>query len=131
MCRKLVVDDLTTRLKGRFLQLIFQQNPDKKPHVPCAVPSAAPCITLRAQPAPHQHFLLLTSKVLFSHYSKMLGVFAPVPYLGPTWLVEEILIKCCSVFMSNMLQWEIYLSDAGIAYLVFLTPSKQLVQGST
>ena len=61
----------------------------------------------------------------------MLGVYIPVPCLGPTPLVEEILIKSCSAFISNMLQWAIHLSDAGIAYLVFLTPSKQLVQGST
>lgn len=41
------------------------------------------------------------------------------------------LIKSCSAFMSNMLQLAIHLFDAGIACLVFLTPSKQLVQGST
>lgn len=33
--------------------------------------------------------------------------------------------------MSNMLQLAIHLFDARIASLVFLTPSKQLVQGST
>lgn len=33
--------------------------------------------------------------------------------------------------MSNMLQLAIHLFDAGIACLVFLAPSKQLVQGST
>lgn len=93
-----------------------------KSHIPPATPGA--------QPPLHQRFLLPTSKMLFSCYSKELRVFVPVPCLGPTRLVVEILIKSCSAFMSNMLQWTTHLSDAGIASLVLLTASKQLVQGS-
>lgn len=128
-CRKLAVDGLATTLKGRFLQMMFQQNPDKS-HV-CLM---LPCLPLPASLSGHS---LLPISIFHSQLQrcfspvKGLGVFVPVPCLGPTWLLEEILIKSCSAFMSNMLQRAIHLSDAGIAYLVFLTPSKQLVQGSS
>lgn len=60
---------MATRLRERFLQM-FQGNPDKKPHGTRAIPLTAP----QAQPALHQHFLLLIPKLLFSCYSEVLRV---------------------------------------------------------